>query len=283
MLACEDPPADTSTDDAAGDGRGVKRDRARSIEHEEEYVDAEIKGTTLPVLDVRLNPGEKLVAEAGELSWMTQSIQLKTTTQTAGAKGMMGVLKRAVGGGGVFMTEYEAQGAAGNVAFATKLPGQILPIQVTPENEFMIQRHGFLCATEGVELSMAFQKKLGAGIFGGEGFVLQKLGGTCDAWIEIDGEVVVMDLQPGEFLRVHPGHVGMFQAHMAFEITTVPGIKNKLFGGDGLFLAKLTGPGRIWLQTLPIANLAHALQPYMVQGEVAAGGVGGVIGGLLSN
>ncbi|MBI3647743.1 MAG: TIGR00266 family protein [Actinobacteria bacterium] len=244
-------------------------------------MDAQIKGTTLPVLEMQLNPGEKLVAEAGELSWMTQSIQLTTTTQTAGAKGMMGVLKRAVGGGGIFMTEYEAQGSPGTVAFATKLPGQILPIKVSPGNELMIQRHGFLCATEGVELTMAFQKKLGAGIFGGEGFVLQKLGGSCDAWLELDGEVVIYDLQPGEFLRVHPGHVGMFQAQMAFEITTVPGIKNKLFGGDGLFLAKLTGPGRLWLQTLPIANLAQALQPYLVQGEVTAGGAGGVIGGAI--
>ena len=246
-------------------------------------MDAQIHGTVLPVLEVTLNPGDTIVSEAGEMSWMTQSIEMTTTTQTAGAKGVMGVLKRAVAGGGIFMTEFRSGNGAGSVSFATKMPGQILPVQVQPGSELMIQRSGFLCATEGVELSMAFQKKLGAGIFGGEGFVLQKLGGTCDAWIEIDGEVVVMDLQPGEFLRVHPGHVGMFQAHMAFEITTVPGIKNKLFGGDGLFLAKLTGPGRIWLQTLPIANLAHALQPYMVQGEVAAGGVGGVIGGLLSN
>ncbi len=246
-------------------------------------MDAQIKGTTLPVLEVTLNPGEKLVAEAGELSWMTQPIQLTTTTQTGGAKGVMGVFKRAVGGGGIFMTEYLAEGSPGVVAFATKLPGQILPIQVGAGNEFMIHRHGFLCATEGIEVTMAFQKKLGAGIFGGEGFVLQRLAGQSDAWIELDGEVVIYDLKPGEFLRVHPGHVGMFQAQVAFDITTVPGIKNKLFGGDGLFLAKLTGPGRVWLQTLPLSGLAHAIQPYMVQGEVTAGGVGGVIGGLLNN
>ncbi len=245
-------------------------------------MDAQIKGTTLPVLELTLNPGEKLVAEAGELSWMTQSIKLTTTTQTGGAKGVMGVLKRAVGGGGIFMSEYSAEGSPGTVAFATKLPGQILPIRVGPD-EFMIHRHGFLCATEGIEVSMAFQKKLGAGVFGGEGFVLQKLAGGAEAWIELDGEVVIYDLQPGEVLRVHPGHVGMFQAKVAFDIATVPGIKNKLFGGDGLFLAKLTGPGRVWLQTLPLSGLAHALQPYLVTGEAAAGGVGGVIGGLLNS
>lgn len=244
-------------------------------------MDVQVKGTTLPVLEMTLNPGEKLVAEAGELSWMTQ---LTTKAQTAGAKGVMGVLKRAVAGGGIFMSEYEAEGAPGVVAFATKLPGQILPIQVSPGNEFMIQKHGFLCATEGVEVSMAFQKKLGAGIFGGEGFILQKLGGTCDAWIELDGEVVIYDLEAGQNLRVHPGHVGMFQAQVAFELTTVPGIKNKFFGGDGLFLAKLTGPGRVWLQTLPIANLAQALQPYLMTDQETTGGagaIGGMVGGLL--
>lgn len=247
-------------------------------------MEAQVKGTTLPVLEMNLNPGDKLVAEAGELSWMTDAIQLTTKAQTGGAKGAFGVLKRAVGGGGIFMSEYEAQGSPGVVAFATKLPGQILPVKVSPGNEFMIQRHGFLCATEGVELSMAFQKKLGAGIFGGEGFVLQKLGGTCDAWIELDGEVVIYDLQQGQTLRVHPGHVGMFQAQVAFELTTVPGIKNKFFGGDGLFLAKLSGPGRVWLQTLPIANLAQALQPYLATEQSSNGGassLGGMVGGLL--
>src|SRR5712691_9589602 len=140
-------------------------------------MDAQIKGTTLPVLEMTLNPGEKLVAEAGELSWMTQPIKLTTTTQTGGAKGMMGVLKRAVGGGGIFMTEYEAQGSPGMVAFATKLPGEILPVKIAPGGELMVHRHGFVCATEGIEVTMAFQKKLGAGIFGGDGFVLQKMAG----------------------------------------------------------------------------------------------------------
>ncbi len=245
-------------------------------------MDVEIKGTVLPVLEAKLNPGDKLVAEAGELAWMTQTIQLKTTTQTGGAKGVMGVLKRAVAGGGIFMSEYEAQGGPGMVAFATKLPGEILPVKIAPGQELMVHRHGFLCATEGIELTMGFQKKLGAGIFGGDGFVLQKMAGTADAWVEIDGEVIVYDLQPGEVLRVHPGHVAMFQATVPFEITTVPGIKNKIFGGDGLFLAKLTGPGRVWLQTLTLSGLAGALQPYLVQGEATAGVAGGVIGGFLN-
>jgi uncharacterized protein (TIGR00266 family) len=235
-------------------------------------------------LELTLNPGEKIVSESGEMSWMSQSVQMLTTTQTAGAKGVMGVLKRAVAGGGIFMTEFAAEGSPGQVAFATKMPGQILDVQVQPGSELMIQRSGFLCATEGVELSIGFQKKLGAGIFGGEGFILQKLAGSCQAWIELDGEVRIMDLQPGEVLRVNPGHVGMFQAQMAFDVQMVPGIKNKLFGGEGLFLATLTGPGRVWLQTLPIANLAHSLMPYLpsaTNGDNDSMSVTGSIGNLL--
>ena len=246
-------------------------------------MDAQIHGTVLPVLEITLNPGEKLVSEAGEMSWMSSEIEMVTTTQTAGAKGMMGVLKRAVGGGGIFMTEFGVTNTPGQVAFATKMPGQIMPVQVQPGGELMIQRSGFLCATEGIELTVGFQKKLGAGIFGGEGFLLQKMGGSAQAWVELDGEVIVRDLQPGEVLRVNPGHVGMFQAQMAFDIQMVPGIKNKLFGGEGLFLATLTGPGRVWLQTLPIANLAHSLLPYLPQATNGNGGdsVTGTIGNLL--
>jgi uncharacterized protein (TIGR00266 family) len=244
-------------------------------------MDAQVKGTILPVLEMTLSPGEKLIAEAGELSWMGKSIQLQTTTQTGGSKGFMKVIKRAVAGGGIFMTEYTAEGGPGLVAFATKLPGEILPIKVEPDKTFMIHRHGFLCATEGIEVTMGFQKKLGAGIFGGEGFVLQKLAGKADAWVELDGEVTIYDLEPGEELRVHPGHVGMFEEKVAFDITTVPGIKNKLFGGDGLFLAKLTGPGRIWLQSLPISNLAQALQPYLATSEAEVGGAAGLAAGAL--
>jgi uncharacterized protein (TIGR00266 family) len=248
-------------------------------------MDAQIHGTVLPVLEIALSPGEKLVSEAGEMSWMSSSIEMTTTTQTAGAKGVMGVFKRAVAGGGIFMTEFTAP-TPGTVAFATKMPGQIMPVQLQPGAEYMIQRSGFLCGTEGVELTVGFQKRLGAGIFGGEGFLLQRLGGAGEAWVELDGEVRVLDLAAGEVLRVNPGHVGMFQAGMTFDVQLVPGIKNKLFGGEGLFLATLTGPGRVWLQTLPIANLAHALLPYLPQASSSndpGDSIGNALGGLLGN
>jgi uncharacterized protein (TIGR00266 family) len=243
-----------------------------------------IQGTTMPVLEILLQPGESVFSEAGELSWMTQAIQMTTHTQMGGGGGFFGVLKRVAGGGSIFMTEYMAQGMAGEIAFATKVPGHILPIEVGPGQEFMIHRHGFLCATDQVTIGVGFQQSLGAGIFGGDGFLLQKLAGYGTAWIELSGEVIVKDLAPGEMLRVHPGHVGAFMSGVSFQITTVPGIKNIIFGGDGLFLAQLIGPGRVWLQTLPISRLAHQILEYAPgerrQENVQSSVVGGIVGSI---
>ncbi len=197
----------------------------------------------MPVLEFILDPNDSIISEAGELSWMSSSIQMTTHTQFGGGGGLFGVLKRVAGGGSIFMTEYRAMGAPGELAFATKLPGHIVPVEVSPGHEYMIHRHGFLCATPQIQIGVGFQQSLGAGIFGGDGFLLQKVSGQGMAWLELSGELVVRDLQPGETLRVHPGHVGAFQASVSFQITTVPGIKNMIFGGDGIFLAALTGPG----------------------------------------
>src|SRR5438094_1756413 len=244
-----------------------------------------VTGTTMPVLEFVLEPNESVISEAGELSWMGSSIQMTTLSQFAGGGGLFGVLKRVAGGGSIFMTEYRAVGAPGEVAFATKLPGHIVPVEVSPGCDYMIHRHGFLCATPQVQISVGFQQSLGAGVFGGDGFLLQKLSGQGTAWLELSGELVTRDLQPGETLRVHPGHVGAFQSSVSFQITTVPGIKNMIFGGDGIFLAGLTGPGRIWLQTLPIAKLAHAIDQYLPRERretVEGGVVGGIVGSILN-
>jgi uncharacterized protein (TIGR00266 family) len=242
-----------------------------------------IQGTTMPVLEFMLGPNDAVISEAGELSWMSQSIQMTTHTQMGGGGGFFGALKRVASGGSLFMTEYRAVGAPGEVAFAAKLPGHIVPVDVGPGREYMVHRHGFLCATPAIELTVGFQQSLGAGIFGGDGFLLQKISGQGIAWIELSGELIIKDLAPGELLRVHPGHVGAFQSSVGFNITTVPGIKNAIFGGDGIFLAQLMGPGRVWLQTLPIARLAHSLQQYMPSrgGERAV--EGGIAGGLLGS
>ena len=243
-----------------------------------------VTGTTMPVLEFILEPNESIISEAGELSWMSASIQMTTHTQFAGGGGLFGVIKRVAGGGSIFMTEYRAMGFPGELAFATKLPGHIVPVEVGPGQEYMIDRHGFLCGTPQIQIGVAFQQSLGAGIFGGDGFLLQHVSGQGIAWLGLSGELVIRDLKPGENLRVHPGHVGAFQSSVSFQITTVPGIKNIIFGGDGLFLASLTGPGRVWLQTLPIAKLAHAIDHYLPHNarETTEGGVvGGIVGSIL--
>jgi uncharacterized protein (TIGR00266 family) len=251
----------------------------------------EIKGTTMPVLELRLEAGEKVIAESGELSWLSAGIDMKTATSGGASKGgLVGAVKRAVAGGTLFMTEYEAR-EAGELAFAAKVPGHILPVTVDAAHEYRIQIHGFLCATDGVRLELAFQQKFSAGLFGGEGFRLQKLVGDGLAFVELSGELIERELQAGEVLRVHPGHVGMFEASVGFAITTVPGIKNKFFGGDGIFLAELTGPGKLWLQSMPLANLAAALAPYLAaddatasaEGATAGVGAAKLIGGFLKS
>jgi len=246
----------------------------------------QIVGTTMPVLEFVLDPNDSIISEAGQLSWMGSSIQMTTHTQFAGGGGVWGALKRVAGGGTLFMTEYRAVGTPGELAFATKLPGHIVPIEIGAGREYMIHRHGFICSTPQVQIGVGFQQSLGAGIFGGSGFVLQHVSGQGTAWIELSGELIVKDLQPGQLLRVHPGHVGAFQSSVNFQITMVPGIKNLIFGGDGIFLASLTGPGRVWLQTLPIANLAHELMEYMPiesNKAVQGGVVGGIIGSILDS
>ena len=246
-----------------------------------------INGTTMPVLEFQLEPNDAIISEAGELSWMSANVQMTTHTQYAGGGGIFGAIKRVAGGGSLFMTEYRAMNGPGELAFATRVPGHILPVEVGQGYEYMIHRHGFLCGTAGIQIGVGFQQSLGAGIFGGTGFLLQRLSGQGTAWLELSGEIVVRDLQPGETLLVHPGHVGAFQAGVGFQITMVRGIRNLVFGGDGLFLAALTGPGRIWLQTLPISRLAHQIMEYMPSqgggGAAQAGVLGGIVGSMLDN
>ena len=227
-------------------------------------MDPKIVGTVMPVLEMNMQPNEKVFAESGQLSWMSMAIQMQTSTTAGGQQGgFLGALGRAVAGGTLFMTEYTAVGGPGLLAFAAKLPGQILPLEVAPGYGYMVHRHGFMCATPGVQFSIGFQQRLGAGIFGGTGFRMQRLAGQGHAWVELHGEVVHYDLQPGNTLRVHPGHVALFEDTVDFNVTTMPGIRNALFGGEGLFLATLTGPGRVWLQSMTMQHLAHAIQEYL--------------------
>ena len=249
-------------------------------------MEEQLLGTTLPVLTISLSPGESVVAEAGEFSWMTDSIQMSTGMGGAGGSGIVGAPQRAAGGSPVFLSSYTATDSAGTIAFAAKQPGSILGIDVGPRQEHLVHQHGFLAGTAGIEISAGFQQSFSAGIFGGEGFVLQRVAGQGRAWIELSGEVVRHDLAAGQSLRAHPGHVGMFAASVSFQVMRVPGVTNRYFGGNAHHFAVLSGPGAVWLQSMPLPVLAASLAPYLPQAQAdhsatKSGVVGGIIGDLL--
>src|SRR6266446_3009495 len=248
-------------------------------------MEPKIVGTVMPVLELSMQPNEKVFAESGQLAWMSMAMQMQTSTSAGGQQGgFMGALGRAVAGGTLFMTEYTALGGPGLLAFAAKLPGQILPMEIAPGQGYMVHRHGFMCATIGVQFSIGFQQRLGAGVFGGTGFRMQRLQGQGQAWVELNGEVVTYDLQPGNTLRVHPGHVGMYQESVQFNITTVPGIQNAFFGGGGLFLASLTRSrsicprrGEIRVTVHPSVRGGNGMAKYMIHGSYSVDGIKGVL------
>jgi uncharacterized protein (AIM24 family) len=248
-------------------------------------MNAEIKGSTLPVLEVILEQGEEVISTHGELAWMTAGIQMSQTMNTGGQKGFMAGLKRVVAGGGLFLTRYQATGGQGMVVFAAKMPGRVFPLEITQGGGYLIHRHGWLCGTPGIIPTIGLQQSFRGGLFGGEGFILEKLEGQGTAWAALSGEITTYDLAAGQSILAHPGHVGVFQDTVSFQITRIPGIANKLFGGDGFHLVVLTGPGTIWLQSMPIAVLAHSLEPYLGRDEgrdaAGAGAIGGVLGGVL--
>jgi uncharacterized protein (TIGR00266 family) len=246
-----------------------------------------VDGTVLPVLVIELDAGESVVSEAGEFSWMTGSVQLKTGTGGGlGGSGLLGAVKRAAGGSTFLFNTYSADKEPGTVAFATKLPGGIVPIDVGAAGEFVVHRHGFLAGTVGVQVGVALQQSFRGGIFGGEGFVLQRLSGQGRAWIELSGEIWSRELSEGEIIRVHPGHVGMFDSSVSFQVERVPGLTNRYLGSDGHHFVILSGPGRVWLQSMPIPLLAGAVAPYL-PGDgghpVEAGAMGGAMAGAIGN
>ena len=244
---------------------------------------ANVTGTTMPILEVALGPGEEIVSTHAELAWMTPGIQLSQTAgggAGGGGGGLMRGLKRVMGGGGLFLTRYAGPGS---VTFAAKLPGHIMPVDIAPGQAFYVHKHGWLCGTPGITPSVGLQQSFRGGMWGGDGFVLQRLEGQGRAWIELSGELTTYQLPPGQTLLVHPGHVGMFEGSVQFQITQMRGIANIAFGGDGFHLVALTGPGQIWLQSMPLAQLAHAIAPYLpsANGQAAeAGGVGGIVGDM---
>ena len=218
----------------------------------------EISGTVMQTVAIDLDPGEQIYSQTNTMAWMNDAIVMDTHT----GGGFLAGLKRSLAGGSLFITDFTAQGP-GHVAFAPRFPGTIIAKTLAAGESLICRKETFLCAQKSVTLELAWQRRLGAGFFGGEGFTLQKVTGPGTVWLDLSGEVVEKDLAAGEKLLVHAGHVGIQAPTVEFNIQMVRGFKNVVFGGEGLFLATLTGPGHVWLQSMPIMNLAEEVGRYL--------------------
>lgn len=229
----------------------------------------EIEGGNLPVVICHPEPGQTLCTERGAMSWMSPNIEMNTNT--GGGIGKM--FGRLFSGESIFMNEYTPYGGVGMIAFASSMPGSIIPYEVTPGNGIIVQKRGFLAMEKGLDLSVYFQKKLGRGFFGGEGFIMQRITGNGMVFLEIDGHCKVYDLAYGESIIIDTGYLAAMSETCTMDIQTVKGAKNIFFGGEGLFHTRVTGPGRVYIQTMPICNMAQALQPYLPNPSNDGGGI----------
>lgn len=221
----------------------------------------QIKGGSFPVVICQLENGERMITEKGSMAWMSPNMKMETV---GGGVGKM--FSKAFSGESMFQNIYTAQGR-GMIAFASSFPGMIVPVNITPDTPLVVQKSAFLASEPSVELSIHLNKKLGVGFFGGQGFIMQRLSGNGTAFLEIDGDLMQYDLAPGQQLVVDTGNVAAFDVTVSMDIQKVPGVKNVLFGGEGLFHTVLTGPGKVWLQTMPIVNVAGAIRPYIPTGN----------------
>lgn len=221
----------------------------------------ELKGGNFPVVECQLENGEQMVTERGSMVWMSPNMHMETR---GGGLGRM--FAKAFSGESIFQNIYTAKGN-GMIAFGSSFPGQIKAVEISRGQEMIVQKSAFLAAQPGVDISVHFSKKLGVGFFGGEGFIMQRLSGNGIAFIEIDGELIEYELQAGQQIVVDTGNVAGFSAGVQMEIKQVPGMKNMFLGGEGIFNTVLTGPGKVWLQTMPIANVAMAIRPYIPTGN----------------
>ena len=221
----------------------------------------EIKGGAFPIVVCHLTSGEQMITEKGSMVWMTSNMEMETT---GGGVGKM--FSKVFSGESMFQNIYTAKGD-GMITFASSFPGKIVAIDIQPGRNFIVQKSAFLAAEAGVELSIHFNKKAGAGFFGGEGFIMQKISGQGTAFVEIDGDLVEYELAVGQKIIVDTGNVAGFDSTVSIDIQTVKGVKNMVFGGEGIFNTVLTGPGRVWLQTMPIVNVANSIRPYIPTGK----------------
>ena len=219
----------------------------------------QILGETLPVVICELEPEEQMITEAGAMSWMSPNMQMETTTNGGIGK----AIGRAFTGEKMFQNIYTARGGPGMIAYASSVPGSIRAFEISPGREMIFQKGAFRAGARDVTLEVHFRKKLGAGLFGGEGFLMQRISGNGVVFAEFDGHVVEYELRPGESIILDTGHLAAMSATCNIDIQSVAGAKNKFFGGEGFFNTVITGPGHVWLQTMPIANLASAVRAFI--------------------
>ena len=219
----------------------------------------EIKGAPFPAVICTLNDGEQMITEGGGMSWMSPNMVMETTTNG----GLGKAIGRMFSGDKMFQNRYTCRGGNGLIAFTSCCPGEIRAIEIHPGQEIICQKSAFLASTPGVNMSVYFKKSLSGGLFGGEGFIMQKFSGSGMLFLEIDGSVVAYDLAPGQTMMVDTGNLAAMEATCTLDVEMVKGVGNVLLGGEGLFNTKVTGPGRIWLQTLPLSGLAGALAKVM--------------------
>ena len=222
-----------------------------------------IEGEPLPVVICNLDAGETMITEKGAMSWMSPNMKM----ETKGKGGVGKMLGRAFSGESMFLNRYTAQGGNGLIAFASSFPGAIRAFEIGGGKEIVAQKSAFLASSEGVELSVFFQKRFGAGLFGGEGFIMQRLSGNGIVFLEFDGYIKEYELAAGQSMIVDTGYLAAMDSTCSIDIQTVPGVKNMLFGGEGLFNTVITGPGKVWLQSMPVSALAGAVQPFIVTGS----------------
>ncbi len=221
-----------------------------------------IQGEPFPVVICELENRETMITERGSMCWMTPNMKMETTS--GGGLGKM--FGRMVSGEAMFQNRYTAEGGSGLIAFASSFPGTIRQYEITPSKSIVVQKSAFLAAEAGVELSVFFQKRLGAAFFGGEGYIMQRLSGSGSAFVEIDGHAIEYRLEKGQSMIVDTGYLAAMDESCSIDIVTVPGVKNKLFGGEGIFNTVVTGPGNILLQTQTISAVAGALRPFLPSG-----------------
>lgn len=221
-----------------------------------------IEGASLPVVICELEAEETMITEKGAMSWMTPNMKMETSGGGAGK-----MLGRMFSGESLFQNRYTSQGGAGQIAFASSFPGSILAFEIAPGKEIICQKSAFLASEAGVELSVAFQKKLGSGFFGGEGFIMQRLSGNGMAFVEIDGHVKEYTLEAGQTMVIDTGYLAAMENTCTMDIVTVKGLKNKLLGGEGFFNTVVSGPGKIYIQTMPVNQMADTLRPFFPSGN----------------